>query len=205
MRDRKLISGWVGVGLSTLITCLWAFWGIIENFHEGWFYPSLIRNLALMFVQYLSPMLIVMALALAALRWPRFGGSVYALVGLAFSVLIFSSRSAINARVILSWLPVTALLVFVGILYWYGRPKPRKLAYVIAIGLPLFVTLIFAAEPVYRVAGRVDDDNPEARLVEGNGVTLIWAPQGPGWPSYGVSWEEAQRRCRYLAEDGTTE
>lgn len=28
---------------------------------------------------------------------------------------------------------------------------------------------------------RVDDGDRGARLIEGNGVTLIWAPKGPGW------------------------
>jgi hypothetical protein len=27
----------------------------------------------------------------------------------------------------------------------------------------------------------VDDGDRGARLIEGNGITLIWAPQGPGW------------------------
>jgi hypothetical protein len=27
--------GWVAVGLSSAIAALWAFWGILENFHEG--------------------------------------------------------------------------------------------------------------------------------------------------------------------------
>ena len=33
------------------------------------------------------------------------------------------------------------------------------------------------------VLTRVDDGNRGARLIEGNGVTLIWAPEGPGWNS----------------------
>ncbi len=59
-----------------------------------------------------------------------------------------------------------------------------------------------AAEPVWRIAGRVDDGNRGARTVEGNGVRLVWAPEGPGWPRHGVSWDESLRRCRYLTEDG---
>src|ERR1041384_3630472 len=35
------VSGWVAVALSTVFACFWAFWGIIENFHEGCFHPSL--------------------------------------------------------------------------------------------------------------------------------------------------------------------
>ena len=55
-------SGWIAVILSTTLACLWAFWGIIENFHEGWYYESLPRNLLLMFGQYLSPMLLFIGL-----------------------------------------------------------------------------------------------------------------------------------------------
>ena len=32
---KRQIVGWIAVGLSTAVTCFWAFWGIIENFHEG--------------------------------------------------------------------------------------------------------------------------------------------------------------------------
>ena len=53
--DKRQIVGWVAVGLSIVITCFWAFWGIIETFHEGWYYESLLSNLGLTFVQYLSP------------------------------------------------------------------------------------------------------------------------------------------------------
>jgi hypothetical protein len=31
------------------------------------------------------------------------------------------------------------------------------------------------------VLTRVDDGDRSARLIEGHGVTLIWAPEGPGW------------------------
>ena len=50
---KRQIVGWIAVGLSTAVTCFWAFWGIIENFHEGWYYESWFSNVELMFVQYL--------------------------------------------------------------------------------------------------------------------------------------------------------
>jgi hypothetical protein len=58
--DKRQIVGWIAVGLSIVITCFWAVWGILETFHEGWYYESLLSNVGLMFVQYLSPMLIFM-------------------------------------------------------------------------------------------------------------------------------------------------
>jgi len=66
-KNQKLLYiGWVAVGISTTITCFWAFWGIVENFHEGWYYASWISNLGLMFVQYLSPMIIFMGVTLVS-------------------------------------------------------------------------------------------------------------------------------------------
>jgi hypothetical protein len=52
------------------------------------------------------------------------------------------------------------------------------------------------------VAGRIDDGNRGARRLAANGVDLVWAPEGPGWPRDGVDWTEAARRCRYLSADG---
>jgi hypothetical protein len=40
--------------------------------------------------------------------------------------------------------------------------------------------------------------------VHGNGVDLIWAPDGPGWPHEGGNWYEARELCQYLGEDGWT-
>ena len=69
--DRRQIVGWIAVGLSTVITCFWAFWCIVENFHEGWYYESLLSNVGLMFVQYLSPMLIFMGVTLVSIGCNR--------------------------------------------------------------------------------------------------------------------------------------
>ncbi len=70
------------MGLSIVITCFWAFGGIIENFHEGWYYESLLSNVGLMFVQYLSPMLIFMGVTLTSISWPRFGGGLHVIFAL---------------------------------------------------------------------------------------------------------------------------
>jgi hypothetical protein len=63
-----------------------------------------------------------------------------------------------------------------------------------------------AAEPIWRIAHRVDDGVRSARTVEGNhGVELIWAPAGPGWPQEGgVNFEKAQDMASRLSEDGLT-
>ena len=71
---------------------------------------------------------------------------------------------------------------------------------------------VCAIEPVWRLSGRINDGDFGARLVEGNGLKLVWAPAGPGWPlqiggareDRMMVWAEAVRRCRHLKEDGLT-
>jgi hypothetical protein len=191
------VLGWVAVGLSILLSCFWAFWGVIENFHEGWYYDSMPWNLGLMILQYLSPMLLFMAGALVAIHWPRLGGALHAMAGLP---ILWRFRPLFGTAALL----IAGPLLLIGMLYCIGRPRPRKLAGALIIGLPVLVLMVCGIGPAIRVAARFDDGNLEIRLVQGNGVRLIWAPDGPGWPRRGVTWHEAVRRCQYLTEDGTT-
>ncbi|MCG3210697.1 MAG: hypothetical protein FOGNACKC_04328 [Anaerolineae bacterium] len=197
MRDvnKRQIAGWMAVGISIVITCLWAFWGIIENFHEGWYYPSWLMNVALMLGQYLSPMLIFMSATLIAIAWPRFGGILHIILAV---LVVWFFQAFSNAATFFIILPLLGL----GLLYWVGRPQPRRVAALLAVGLPLLTLIIFGAEPIFRVSQRLDDGNRQARLVPGNGASLVWAPQGPGWPREGTSWDESQRACQYLTDDG---
>ena len=92
---------------------------------------------------------------------------------------------------------VSGPLVFLGVLLLVdARNQKRRLAqgwvpnskwwrrniwYLLAVVPPL---LILAGLSIYSlpiVLTRVDDGERGARLIEGNGVTLIWAPEGPGW------------------------
>jgi hypothetical protein len=196
---RRTAVGWLAVALSSSIASLWGFWGAIENFHEGWYLPTLGENLAMMLAQYVGSSLLFSALAAASLRWPRAGGSLHAAIAVALISLLFGWQRLLSPGVTLIGGP----LVLIGVLYWYGRARPLKWAYLVAVGLPLAVIVISGAEPAYRVAGRVDDGYRGARIVQGNGVRLTWAPAGPGWPADGVTWEEAGRICRYLNADGT--
>ena len=193
---RRPLVGWLAVALSTSIASFWAFWGIIENFHEGWFHESLLLNVGLMFAQYLSPVIIFVSLTLLAIAFPRVGSVAHVLAGLLLSLLLFDLNDTV------AMLFVIAPMLILGMLYWYGRPQPRRAAYLLALGLPTLILVVCGVEPVLRIAGRVNDGNRQARLVEGNGVRLMWASEGIGWPDDGVTWHEALRRCQYLSEDG---
>lgn len=195
---KRQLLGWLAVALSTLIASIWAFWGIIENFHEGWFHESLLLNVGLMFVQYLSPVIIFVSLTLLAIAFPRVGSVAHVLTGLLLSLLLFDLKDTV------AMLLVIGPMLILGTLYWFGRPQPRRAAYLLAVGLPALTLVVCGVEPVVRIAGRVADGNLQARVVEGNGVRLMWAPDGIGWPREGVTWQEALRRCQHLSEDAGT-
>lgn len=190
------ILGWLAVGLSTLIACFWGFWGIIENFHEGWYFASLWMNLAMMVGQYLLPMLLFVGAALVAIRWPRAGGSVHV------AAALWAAWQFRGSAPVVVYVSIVGPLVLMGACYWLGRPQPRRWAVAAVVGCPLITLLVCGAEPVYRVAGRWDDRDRGMRLLQGHDVQLMWAPAGPGWPNDGVTWHEAVRRCRYLTADG---
>lgn len=195
--DKRQTAGWVAVALSTTITCVWAFWGIVENFHEGWYYESLLSNMGLMFAQYLSPMLIFLVVTLVSINWPRLGGGLHLFVAV-LAIWFFQAFS--NAATFLIILP----LIGIGALYWFGHPQPRKKAVFIAVGVPILTLIICGIGPAIRVSQRMNDGNLQAQLIEGNGVELIWAPDGPGWPRIGMNWTEAGQVCQSLDEDGLT-
>jgi len=194
----RQIVGWLAVTLSVAISSFWSFWGIIENFHEGWFHESMLLNIGLTFLQYLSPMIIFVLLTLLAIAFPRIGSLAHVLAGVLLLLFLFDLDDRVASLFVM--LP----LLLLGCLYWYGRPQPRRTAYLLVIGLPVLTLVVCGVEPVSRVAGRVDDGNLQARLVEGNGVRLLWAADGVGWPREGATWHEAVRRCQYLTEDGRT-
>jgi hypothetical protein len=189
----RQVVGWICVIVSTLFASALGCWGILENFHEGWHHPTLVMRLAFTGA-YLSFMFVFMGLSHISVRWPWVGSSLHFAVALFALWFFHASLAAITMLVV----PASIL----GAGYLWGRPEPRKWACYLIMGVPLMTVVVCGAEPAWRVAHRTDDGNRGARHLDENGVDLIWAPQGPGWPSQGMSWFDAVERSRYLTADG---
>lgn len=188
------LPGIVATALVIVTTSLWVFWGSAEMYYEGWGNPLPLP------LAYLIPGVACLVFTLVALRWPRLGGWLLIAVGVLFTIwwsILASNRGWFGMRWALTTFPVSGMLALTGALFlmearYQGRlraegrqPDPRwwrrNLRYLIACGVPL---AIFAAVSAYHVPillQRVDDGDRGARLIEGNGVTLVWAPEGPGW------------------------
>jgi len=193
---RRRLPGYVAAGLMILVASLWTYWGVAEMYYEGWGLP---------FPEplfYLIPAAICMLLTLLALTWPLAGGWVLIIGGAAFTawwVRLAAGRGWLSLRWILGVFPVSGLLIVVGLLFllegrrrrrakeesppksWLRRNLRRNLRYVLAIGVPLLVAVAVSIYYAPLLLTRFDDGDRGARLIEGQGVTLVWAPQGPGW------------------------
>ena len=67
------------------------------------------------------------------------------------------------------------------------------------------LTIISLGNPeLIKIESRYDDYDFGSRTIEGNGITLTWAPQGIGFPLEGTDWQTAKDNCSHLNEAGDT-
>ena len=175
-RSRRIV-GWFAVLLNMGTSCLWAFWGGIEAFHEGWWHETLAENIGWT-LAYLVPAAVFTAIGVLGLIWPRIG----ALIILGFTVWFwwdvigrFQQSNTGGALIGIFMTGMSGL--FVG-MWWYGRARTFRLAMFVTAAGPLVVLVFSAAFPAYLIATRSNDGNFGARVISGNGVELEWAPQG---------------------------
>ncbi|MBL1217704.1 MAG: DUF1566 domain-containing protein [Planctomycetes bacterium] len=202
----RSVLGWVAVWLNTVVAGLWAFWGSIEAFHEGWRSETLLLNVLFVGL-YLSFAGIAVTLGLLGLRFPRSGGVIVLLIGSTFAVWFLGMQNLSDAPPlnIVIGVAMAGFGGVLGLLWWFGRPRRKRLAYTVTWGVPLVVACVCGAQPAWRVATRIDDtgDRSAQVITSNTGRTLVWAPQGPGWPTdRGYTWQEAMDICARLEADG---
>ena len=194
--NKKRIIGWIAVSISAIFANLWAYWGINENFHEGWYNINHWDNVLMMFGQYLIVPFAFIILGFVSVRWNKVGAILH--VAIAFYMYFHFGQ------MIAGLLFITIPILSISFLYWFGSIQNKTIAYSIIIVLPLILIISIGSVHLFKVSNRFNDNNFEARNIKGNGVELIWAPAGPGWPDNGTSWEEAKQICSQLSEEGNT-
>jgi len=165
---KQRIPGYIALGLLITLTTFWTYWGVGEAYYEGWWGAWYNR------VIYLIPAVVLLALTIVGIRWPRKGGWTIVIVGGGIFV----------------WWLVMSEFTFVNLIKAFLLGGLASLVGVLFLGLPLLVTIAFSVYWLPIVIGRVDDGDRGARLIEGNGVALIWAPAGPGWYEHPYSWND---------------
>jgi hypothetical protein len=189
----RALPGALAILCMTAIASFWTAWSIGEFYYEGWGAAPPGPFL------YLIPAGLTIGLTVLAIRLPLVGAVFLIAVGGWFG--FWWLRESISAGASLSNVLVRFLLsgagVLIGLLFlaeWSrrrraakaGAPIPtgwwrRRAWYVVALGPPAVIVLGFTIYWAPILATRQDDGDRGARLVEGHGVTLVWAPEGPGW------------------------
>jgi heme/copper-type cytochrome/quinol oxidase subunit 2 len=201
---RHRFPGYAATGLLTLTTTLWTYWGVGELFYEGWWGAWTNR------LPYLGPAAICVAFALVSLTWPRVGGWLVIAAGGAFTAWRWTLQAQLGEltwKWMLAWFPISGVLVVIGALFlWEGRARRQRRAsgwrpsqrwlrrnarYVVVFAPPLLVTIAVTVFFLPYVLDRFDDGDRGVRRIEGSGVTLVWAPEGPGW-----NWNPLEGRGR---------
>jgi len=200
----RTILGWIAVFISLLVSSFWSWWGIIENFHEGWYFQNILRNIGLMLV-YLLPAIITAGLAIAAVIWPHAGGALHSAIGVIIVVWWQWEQWPPSTKSIIHIAPISGIVIMsVGLAYWFGSPIPTKLALGVIAGCPLLVVFIFGIGPAWRVMCRTNDRDLGERIIQTGVQQIVWAPRGPGWPAEGsVDWETAMDIVGRLNDQGT--
>ena len=117
-KNLKVILGWITTIISLSIIIFWSYWGINEAFHEGWYHTSLLQNLSLTFIQYLSIPVIFLTVSLLAMNYKRFGSGLFISLGI-FAMFFFNS----NAGRFLILIP--PLIFALG--FYFGEFKRKKI------------------------------------------------------------------------------
>lgn len=193
MKVKKLV-GWLAAQISFAVVALWTYWGINEAFHEGWYYESVIQNIFMTLVQYLSIPIILLSATIIAIYYQRIGAGIFVALGVA-AFFFFDSP----AGRFLIMLPV--LMLAVG--FFFGKLKKKKMLSIVFISIFLLIIIAIGLPQLIRVHNRTNDMDFGMRIVEGNDVTLAWAPQGSGFPPNGTNWQSAAMTCSLLDVDGT--
>ncbi|MBM3958055.1 MAG: hypothetical protein FJ313_08405 [Gemmatimonadetes bacterium] len=202
-RPRREAISWqtsAAVALCAIPAVFWAVWGGAELFHEsGTWYAGM--------VQYVLPWVPFALLGVVGLLWARLLAVVTVpLIGVAAFYVVHGYLRTGSLSLLVGFIVVgLAPLIAVTVLFWRGRGPapapssvlgrilrpPRCRAALGVLALPTVTFVAIAAVNYVDWAQRSDDGYRGQRLIEGNGVTLVWAARGPGWPEHGGrSWNE---------------
>ncbi len=195
-------SAKLSLGVWILLVGIFAFWGVVEFFHEGWFYPYI------HFVFYLLPCGVLVLLGIVVLRNRIFGGLLIVLCSLGFSVWRAVRLAQLHYPVPLSLWIVGFVLALPGVGFIIDGIKNRDFTFnkrwlFAILVVPMVIIVGIGVPTLVHHLGRVELEDFGERVVMVDGVEYVLAGDGPGWfysnkhpivfggKSYtGLSWNE---------------
>lgn len=184
-----LIPGTAAYVFLLVATLLWAYWGVGEVFHEGWYPPYT------QIIFYFIPLLALLGITALCIYFPLIGGILVVGGGILYLVLVVVRSRQQHINLLPSFWDISAIVVIPGLLFIsdyilkkrrkYSEPRravfKNRWKLVAAIGLSLILIIGVGTPLLIRNLGRIPLDNYDEVTVEGNGITLALAGDGPGW------------------------
>ncbi len=179
------LPGWCASLMMIVLTTFWTYWSFGEMYHEGWWGAWTNR------VVYLAPAALTLLPTLLAFRWPVAGGVFIVGVGI-FAFFMFAGDVQFIGLLIAL---LGAVFIIDGLLKRKRRADAaaalpwwrRHWRMLLALLLPLAAAVSVSAYMLPVVLTRQDDGGRGVRTITGNDITLVWAPEGPGW-NWKQSW-----------------
>jgi len=204
--------------------------GTASFFYEAWGqpWPRMLK--------YFVPTAVLMAAGILAFRWPRAGSALLLALGmgaggywlrrqlgrglappnvLVLQAVVMTAPVLLAALLLLFEARHRRLLREAGAEPWRGWAA-RNWRPMLLVVLPIAGALLLASQQLPALLARHDDGLRTARTIDSGGITLVWAPPGPGWnqpepdgrlPGWTALLRHgrlAQERCAYLDDQGTT-
>jgi len=184
-----LVPGITGWFLLLVATLLWAYWGIGEVFHEGW-YPPYTH-----IIYYFIPFLCLLGMSAMCIYLPLVGGIIIIAGGILYLVLNVIRAGQQHVTLLPSFWVVPAIVIIPGILFLsdyilkkrHGYSEPKKFVFrnkwkILAIIVLSFILIIGVGTPfLIRNLGRLPLENFNEVVIEEKELTLIFASDGTGW------------------------
>lgn len=185
----SILPGLIAYLLLLVSTLFAAFWGIAEFFHEGWFMPFT------QFIYYMMPFLILMSLTLVGISSPRIGGILIIVGGAAFLFWRIYRLMALHYEIRPSvWIP-GLVIILTGVSFFldgvfrkrYRYRKPTTFTFnacwkqILVVFLPVLLIFVVGTPMLIHNMNRMPLANYNEITIAGNGRTLTFAGDGPGW------------------------
>ncbi len=225
----RRLPGHLAFLLATLVATVTAVTAVYPFFYEGWGQPVTTA------IAYLLPPVLMVAVCGLAVGRPHAGGFLLLAGGVGVGAWWLWRKAAsedLTPDVLLTAVVFFAPVVLTGACFLFEARHRRLLAaagaqpssrwwvrhyrLAIVLGVPVLAVALGPAQELPGLLARHDDGLRGIRTIAGNGVTLVWAPHGPGWNqrqpdgSY-PSWDAIAGHggsgaglCGHLSEDGTS-
>jgi len=184
-----LVPGNIAYLFLLTATLLWAYWGVGEVFHEGWYPPYT------QIIFYFIPFLALIGTMFLCIYLPLAGGVLIAAGGIFYLVITVVQSGRQHTNLLPSFWMASAVIIIPGVLFIFDYVLKKKRKYrehqktvfknrwkaAAAVGLSLILIAGIGTPLAVRNLGRSPLESFDEVTIEGNEIVLALAGDGPGW------------------------